>query len=644
MNDTTVNTIGADFTSTSFGIGKTYDYFIAHEVGDGIDVALGAADIAGKMVRNRVLDRLYADFGFDTQTGYANGLGTTGNPLQVSTVEQLAEIDEYVNLSYKLMNSIEDMSAYRPIAIHKVFNGVFDGATPTGSYYVLGGFGNDIESYSAPYFGFFGQLNGTVKNIVFNKFDIRMSYVGTSALSAGVVAGKTGGATVVSTVIVIGLTSITSSSAPVYVGGVLGNTSGGTMTDIVNMNNISVSAPEIKAGGIIGKATETVVARDSGRVYSFGRVETSATAGGTAMVEAGAILGNGTIRTQVISPSVYGLLDNTYILGVVASDRSIGNGSTNGSAPSMVKFTDATMRSTAFSNGTSPFTFLFDPDNGWYPLEGEGLASNPFKVSTEEDFKNINLALYACYQITRDITFTAFETIGDGLNFTGTIDGTGEAGIGAEESNIVTLKNVTKPLVYNVMGTVQNLGINVNYTHTIQTDETLYYGAVAVKMMEGGNIKNITIDGNVNIYGVDNSTTAYVSGFVAVVSGGTIDNSLISDNSKLRNNISALTINITGVGTVYAGGYAASVERGGATFSFGIANGKINIEDCGDVIVGLLVGQSFGECSWNLALSSEYFYDIDIITHENGVRIVTPVEKPDDDEDEDKKNLIGRQN
>ena len=163
-------------------------------------------------------------------------------------------------------------------------------------------------------------------------------------------------------------------------------------------------------------------------------------------------------------------------------------------------------------------------------------------------------------------------------------------------------------------------------------------------MMEGGNIKNITIDGNVNIYGVDSSTTAYVSGFVAVVSGGTIDNSLISDNSKLRNNISALTINITGVGTVYAGGYAASVERGGATFSFGIANGNINIEDCGDVIVGLLVGQSFGECSWNLALSSEYFYDIDIITHENGVRIVTPVEKPDDDEDEDKKNLIGRQN
>ncbi|MBO4539523.1 MAG: hypothetical protein J5781_04545, partial [Clostridia bacterium] len=107
---------------------------------------------------------------------------------------------------------------------------------------------------------------------------------------------------------------------------------------------------------------------------------------------------------------------------------------------------------------------------------------------------------------------------------------------------------------------------------------------------------------------------------------------------------SALTINITGVGTVYAGGYAASVERGGATFSFGIANGNINIEDCDNVIVGLLVGQSSGECSWDLPLSSDYFYDIDIIIHENGVRIVTAVEKPEDDEDENKKNLIGRQN
>ena len=151
-------------------------------------------------------------------------------------------------------------------------------------------------------------------------------------------------------------------------------------------------------------------------------------------------------------------------------------------------------------------------------------------------------------------------------------------------------------------------------------------------------------DAFVNITGVDMSTTAYVSGFVAVVSGGTIDNSVISDQTKLRNNISALNINIKGVGTVYVGGYAASVEQGGATFSFGIANGSISIEDCGSaVVVGLLVGRAAGECNWNMALSSDYFYDIDIITHENGVRIVTTIEKPSDDDEDDRKNLVGNQ-
>lgn len=646
LNDETVNSIGTDFNA-SFGTGVKYDDLIGLVTGGEVTVALGAVDVAGKLVRNRILDRLYSDFEFSTQVGYTNGFGTVDNPLQISTVEHLTKMDEYVNLNYKVMNDIPDLTGYMPIAIHKVFNGSIDGATGNeSSYYVLGGFGKGITTYSAPYFGFLGQLNGTIKNLVFNKFDIKLTYTGTEDFHAGIVAGKAGSSANINNVFVIGLTSVTSATAEVFVGGIIGSANGSNLYDVVNMNNISVTASRIKAGGIVGKAGTgsgaVSLARSAGKVFSFGRVETSAI--GNAMVEAGAILGAGTMRAFVVSPSVYGILDNTYILGVVASDKAIGNGSSDGFEPKMVKFTDATMRSSGFSTGKSPFTLLFGQNNGWYPLEGEGLASNPFKITSEEDFKNINLALYACYQITRDITFTSFETIGDGLNFTGTIDGTGEAGIGAEESNIVTLKNVTKPLVYNIMGTVQNLGINVNYNHVIQTNEELYYGAVAVKMMNGGNIKNITIDGFVNITGVDMSTTAYVSGFVAVVSGGTIDNSVISDQTKLRNNISALNINIKGVGTVYVGGYAASVEQGGATFSFGIANGSISIEDCGSaVVVGLLVGRAAGECNWNMALSSDYFYDIDIITHENGVRIVTTIEKPSDDDEDDRKNLVGNQ-
>ena len=334
------------------------------------------------------------------------------------------------------------------------------------------------------------------------------------------------------------------------------------------------------------------------------------------------------------------------IFGTVASENAVGNGNTESINIARVTFADDTMRKTAFSNGRSAFALLFGTNYGWYPLSGAGLASDPFLVTSESDFRKIDLALFAFYKITADIRFVNFKTVGEGLNFTGTIDGSGDDNISAEESGIVSLTNITGPLVYNVMGTIQNLSLTVNYNKVIAENETLYYGSVAVKMMEGGNIKNITIDGQINIRGINHSTTAYVSGFVAVVSGGTLDNSVINDTSKLRNNISALNISISNVGTLYVGGYAASVERGGAVFSFGIANGNISIEDCprNNLVVGLLVGQSYGECSWDLALSSDYFYNITIAYMQNGVRIVEEVEKPEDDDDENRRNLIGRQN
>ncbi len=655
FNDNVVSTIGQEFNS-SYGTWIGIDHLT--ENASTLTGAVGDTTIVEVKVRDRVLTKLYADFGYNVSSvgeTYGFGWGTSSAPLEISTVGALNSIEKYVNLNYTITDDI-DISTYRPTVIHKVFSGKIKGGAYDNSteYKVLSGFGKGIDQYGEKYFGFFGQLNGTIENIVFAEVNVDFTYTGSSTLMAGIVAGQSGNMAIVDDVLIIGITSIVSTNRSVYAGGVVGYAAGSTLRDILSMNNLSVTAPIIKAGGIVGQSglddQAVIIARqnsDNGEyaVFSLGRVETKGSGSDTS-VEAGAILGSGQMKSSLNKSTVYALLNNTYILGVVASDKAIGNGSVvQGHEPVMVKFDNQTMRDTRFNNNMSSFSMLFNSNNDWYPVSGAGLVSDPFIIQNEADFKNINLALYAYYRITSDISFSDFQTIGEGLNFTGTIDGTGEGEISASASNIVVLTNVTKPLVYTVMGTIQNLSINVNYTKVVKHNETLYYAPIAVKLMAGGNIKNITIDGTISITGEDDSTTAYVSGFAAIVSGGTIDMSDISDASKLRNNISALNVNIRNIGTLYVGGYAASVEQGGATFSFGISNGTFTIEDCKNVIVGFLVGQSFGECEWDLPLSSDYFYNFDIITNQaNGVQIVDSLEKPEDDNDENRKNLIGRQN
>ncbi len=668
LNDSVVSTLGVGFTG-GIGSGLTYDSFVtpSSESGVELDTKLGDTSVAGLSIAERILTRLYTDFKFTKTSDYKKGLGTTYKPLQITEASEIAVIDSYVNLHYRVMNDI-DVSGVNTIALHKVFNGSFgtfisDNADANSVYRILSGFGSGVTNYTDKFFGFFGQLNGTVHNIVFNGLDIDMRYTGSGELMAGIVAGKTYTAANINNVFTVGITKITASgSQTVNVGGIVGRADGSTIADVLNMNNITVIATNMNVGGIVGRAGVYVSPIDDNAVkiavsandsatfaYSLGRVEVNTPPGQSAKNNStGAILGKGDMHTSSGGSSVFALLDNTYSLGQVTSEKSIGNGNNLNSVIRMTSFDSEDMRSTSLANGLSAFELLFGTKPAgqaqWYPISGKGMVNDPFRVVSESDFKNINLALFAYYKLIGDsngeIRFTDFETIGDGLNFTGTIDGAGDENVNAEDARIVSLINVTKPLVYNVKGTVQNIGLTVNYTHVISEGETLRYGAVAVYLETGGSIKNITIGGTVNVTGSDYSTKAYVSGFVAIARGGSIDNA----NTKIKNNISALEVRIKHVGTVYFGGYAASVEQGEPSFSYGLANGEVFIEDCPEAQVsyGFLVGESYGVCHWSLDLSSDYFYKITIITNGNQVQVPKP---DDDDTDEEKaRKLIGKQN
>ncbi len=607
----------------------------------------GEVQVVGETVRNRLLSMIYEDFFGIAYSGVAGyGEGTELSPLQLTTVlyddadnkkisndlveadysvvKQIATMDKYMLLNYVWTESVDLTNFDTTIALHKVFTGSittkYDETSREYIYVVLNNFGVKTDKNGNKItietddkvFGFFGHFNGKISNVVFRNVALDVDYTGTEALSFGIVAGETDSNTVMNNVIVIGQAKInaTKAGAEIRAGAVSGYAYEGKIYDIFSMANLAVTATKISVGGIVGKidknGTMQLSNGSSGTIYALGRVEAkSSSKSGTGVQSvAGAVVGNGSFSLGATKTNVYGIVKNAYNLGVLEDSTVVGLGNYNEDHVEMVSFDNKDMRGTLLENEKSVFDVVFGT-NGYYPLAGTGLSGDEFQVLNEEDFHNINLALYANYRIKNNITFTNFETIGEGLYFSGTIDGGDSNNIAAdsEESSIVSLSNVTGPLVYHVLGTIKNIGVNLNCNIVVESGEEYYFGGIAVKAE--GNLTNITVGGTVNIVGASKNTTAYVSGFVGVSYGGTI-----SGNKSIINDISALSITVSNVGTVYFGGYAAEVSQGMSIFSYGLANGSVNIIDCTNVIAGLLVGQSHGECTWSMTLEVTYFYDI----------------------------------
>ncbi len=618
LNDYTVS--GASSSSRAVTINGLVAVNYASMVGND-------ATVAGNTIEDVIIGRLYSDFGYQyngTDTAY--GIGTEASPLIIDKVEHLMAIDGYMNLHFVIAtsqnnaNTTLDMSDYdATVAIHKVFNGSLD--TQDGSFAVLSNFAGSVDTFDGNYFGLFGQLNGKVNNLVFSDIAVDFTYEGDNALYAGLVAGKIYNNAVINNIVLIGTQKITSTSGAVYAGGIVGSASGGRIYDVFSMNNISVNGTQVVAGGIVGIANDLYLYNEAtdGAIYLLGRVE-----GNASSLVVGAAIGSGALGAETIN--VYAIKNNTYNNGAVLESKPIGS-TTNSYGIKMVEFTDDGMRGSSFASGDNAFGIVF---GGYYPLRGSGTADAPFIVESAEDFNYVNIALYANYSITKSITFTEFTTIGEGLVFSGSINGSGGDNISAEESSIASLSGLDAPLVYNNIGNISNISLNIVYENTVKSGETFYFGAIAI--YNSGTIKNVTVAGSVDITSEANDTTLYVSGFVGINYGGDIilDGSG-EEISKIQNSISALDITVNGGGTAYVGGYAGVIEQGQPKFSYGLATGTITITDVQTVYAGLFAGASYGECEWVLgeAASIDYTYTITV----DGVAIPKVDENGDPIED-----------
>jgi hypothetical protein len=625
--------IGSELSSESIDNSNELSY--RDYVTSDLSSSIGSVVVASYSIKESVLNKLYSDFGKtyiyyddDTETyyyDYKDGLGTYDEMLSISTLAEIEEINGYVNLNYQLTADIDMTLFDGSIATHKIFTGVLEGKNLSGEDSILTNFGGNVSNLEESMFGLFGQFNGTVQNIVFKDVDIDLTYTGTGDLYFGLVAGKSLADANINNIIAIGSIEITASNDEVFAGGLVGMATKGYIHNIFNMSNIKVIAKDLSLGGIAGYSNNTILVNytdeyavtTTDAIFSLARVEGEFTGYGSV----GAIVGDGSLLYVSSDMSkVFALEDNTYTNGSL-TNYIVGSGTTYDEQ--FTNFASTDMRGTTVSDGDL-FTEVF-VTSSLYPLSGVSETAtstvgsnttNPFKISCEEDFKYINNALYANYRIAEDITFTNFETIGEGLYFTGSIDGKTETSGSAEDGTVVALHNVTDSMFYYNSGTISDLSMEVFYDKELASDEDEVFGAIA--KYNDGKIRSVIVSGSIEISG-GSSITA--SGFVGVsMAGGYID------NSSLKNSISSISIEISDTGTAYVGGYIGVIQ-GATTISFAIGQGSIVIEDS-SYYVGWLVGRLESSLSIDLSTIQDYTYSITI--KEDGV-ITEQIETIDDD-------------
>ena len=225
---------------------------------------------------------------------FAGGTGTEADPYQIADASQLAlmaqkvsEDDAAAQASYILTAdiSLNEVAAFdewkenapeyfwEPIGrVGNDFSGIFDGDGYTVSGMYINTDTSLTENYYECYYGLFGELTGTVKNL-----NIENSYIWVSGISAnmGSVAGN----------ITSEDAKIENCSANVVIdcgsdtcGGIVGNAFSGTIEDCVFTGTINSAdgASFTNAGGIIGSGSTVSVSN----CVNQGTVAVSDVAGG----------------------------------------------------------------------------------------------------------------------------------------------------------------------------------------------------------------------------------------------------------------------------------------------------------------------------------------------------------------------------
>jgi len=258
----------------------------------------------------------------DVVIGYsfAGGSGTEQSPYLISTPGQLNNVRNNLSAHYKLTGDIDlaDWGNWEPIGRggpdddwKNIFRGLFDGngyIIKNMCIYVYGG-----NWGSQAYFGLFGYVAGTIKNIGMVDFTIDVTY--SRHLWVGGIAGANN--FIIDNCYSIGKISTTSSNEINFVGGVVGGNYG-IINNCYNLGEIKATSIKYgvigpQAGGIAGDNSNSGSINNCQNAGAISAIATDT----YSSAQAGGIAGNN-FSTTINSNS--STISSCYNIGTVSAN------------------------------------------------------------------------------------------------------------------------------------------------------------------------------------------------------------------------------------------------------------------------------------------------------------------------------------
>lgn len=189
---------------------------------------------------------------------YAAEQGTESNPYQITTAQELQNINDNVSAHYKLMADIDLKNAeFTPIgnADSGAFSGTFDGNGYTIS---------NLNVFSGKYAGLFGCNEGIIKNVT-----LKDIYVYGTRYLGGVVAENTSLGTIADCKVLNGKIESDGGLNDINAGGICGSNNGAFEGEFSNGADLEIAGTI--AGGIIGENNYKIIltASNSGNIFSW---------------------------------------------------------------------------------------------------------------------------------------------------------------------------------------------------------------------------------------------------------------------------------------------------------------------------------------------------------------------------------------
>mgnify|MGYP004655863007 CR=1 FL=1 len=192
---------------------------------------------------------------------YAQDMGTEDNPYQITTAQELQNINNDVTAHYKLMADIDlNNVEFTPIgnADSGAFSGVFDGNGHTIS---------NLNVLAGKFAGLFGYNEGIIKNVT-----LKDIYVYGTRYLGGIVGQNTSLGTIADCKVLSGTIESDGGLNKINAGGICGFNSGSFEGAFLNGSNLTVESNRnsSQVGGIVGfnEYNFTLNALNTGNVFS----------------------------------------------------------------------------------------------------------------------------------------------------------------------------------------------------------------------------------------------------------------------------------------------------------------------------------------------------------------------------------------